>query len=60
MDKYYKGLEHATIVKYKGMNFGFPVFTVLFADGSVGDIEISSDAEGNGGGFIFGLPTTTH
>jgi len=35
----------------------FPSFKVKFKDGSVSDIEISSDEEGNNGGFIFGLPT---
>ena len=35
----------------------FPSFKVKFKDGSISDIEISQDEEGNGGGFIFGLPT---
>ncbi len=59
---YYKGLEGATITKFSGMHEadfgdGFPAFFVKFADGSEGIIEISRDPEGNGGGFIFGLPT---
>jgi hypothetical protein len=61
--KYYSGLEGATITKFAGMNDagfgepnGFPSFQVKFADGSEGIIEISRDPEGNGGGFIFGLP----
>jgi hypothetical protein len=59
--KYYKSLEGATITKFSGMNEadygdGFPAFLVTFADGTQGIIEISQDPEGNGGGFIFGLP----
>jgi len=34
---------------------GFPSFTVKFKDGEIGQIQISQDPEGNGGGFIFGL-----
>lgn len=61
---YYKSLEGATITKFAGMNDaemgdGFPAFMVRFADGTEGIIEISRDPEGNGGGFIFGLPTPT-
>jgi hypothetical protein len=44
----------------RGDEFGgkpFPVFLVKFADGSNGEIEISQDEEGNGGGFVFGLPS---
>lgn len=58
---YYGSLEGATILKFIGMTedeFGgkpFPVFQVRFANGEVGQIEISQDEEGNGGGFIFGL-----
>lgn len=60
-NKYYKGLEGATIVKFNGMSQddfggdGFPSFIVKFKDGTSGSIEISSDPEGNSGGFIFGL-----
>jgi hypothetical protein len=60
--KYYKSLEGAQILKFvemRGDEFGgkpFPVFSVKFADGTVGEIEISQDEEGNGGGFVFGLP----
>ena len=60
---YYKSLEGATILRFKGMmtdefnpyDEGFPQFLVRFSDGKIGDIEISRDTEGNGGGFIFGL-----
>lgn len=60
--KYYGGLEGATIIKFVGMNTdemggeGFPTFLVRFAGGDENEIEISQDPEGNGGGFIFGLP----
>jgi len=59
---YYEALEGATIVKFVEMRkdeFGgssFPVFLIKFSDGSVGEIEVSQDEEGNGGGFLFGLP----
>lgn len=59
---YYGALKGATIIDFIEMRedeFGgnhFPVFLVKFADGSIGEIEISQDEEGNGGGFIFGLP----
>ena len=59
--KYYKDLEGATILKFIGMNTdedfgdGFPTYQVKFASGEVGEISISQDPEGNGGGFIFGL-----
>ena len=35
---------------------GFPSFTARLKDGSETDIEVSRDPEGNGGGFLFGLP----
>jgi hypothetical protein len=59
---YYSGLEGVTIVKFLGMledEFGgkpFPQFLVKFPNGSLSTVEISCDEEGNGGGFIFGLP----
>lgn len=60
---YYSGLEGATILKFKGMvtdefnpyDEGFPQFLVRFSSGEIGNVEISRDPEGNGGGFIFGL-----
>jgi len=61
---YYGSLEGATILKFNGFTkdeddimSDFPSFKVKFKDGSISDIEISQDEEGNGGGFIFGLPT---
>lgn len=60
--RYYKQLEGATIVYYRGMvdgeanpYEGFPQFAVRLANGQEIDIEISKDPEGNGGGFIFGM-----
>lgn len=61
--KYYGDLVGATILSFDGMQDndtfgdGFPSFTVKFKDGEIGQIQISQDAEGNGGGFIFGLNT---
>jgi hypothetical protein len=62
--KYYSALEGATILKYTpmldgdeyGEDVSYPTFLVKFADGTVDHIEISTDEEGNGPGFIFGLP----
>ena len=59
--KYYSDLEGATIVKFVGMKEeetclgAFPTFLVRFKNGEQGEISISQDEEGNGGGFIFGL-----
>jgi hypothetical protein len=60
--KYYGSLVGAEILSFDGMTEsdfgdGFPSFTVKFADGTLTQIEISQDPEGNGGGFIFGLKT---
>lgn len=63
-NKYYSSLDGAKIIRFNGMTpdeydlfGGFPTFTVKFANGEIGIIEVSQDPEGNGGGFIFGLPT---
>ena len=60
--KYYGDLVGSTILSFDGMqnedcdfSDGFPSFTVKFKDGEIGQIQISQDPEGNGGGFIFGL-----
>lgn len=59
---YYSALNGARIIKFVGMrddDFGarnFPVFEVVTKAGLSLEIEISRDEEGNGGGFIFGLP----
>lgn len=58
---YYGDLVGAKIMSFNGMQDdemggdGFPTFTVLFKSGEIGQIQISQDPEGNGGGFIFGL-----
>lgn len=60
--KYYSALEGAKILKYEPMldeynnEIEYPSFLVEFANGEVNHIEISMDEEGNGPGFIFGLP----
>jgi hypothetical protein len=60
--RYYKQLEGAKIISFKGMiddeyseHSDFPQFSVRLADGKLIKIEISQDEEGNGGGFIFGM-----
>jgi hypothetical protein len=62
---YYGSLKGATIIDFVEMRsdeFGgrdFPVFLVKFSNGTIGEIEISQDEEGNGGGFVFGLSLET-
>lgn len=64
-EKYYSVLEGATIVAFTGMTddeFGgkpFPSFKVKLKNNMYLNIEVSQDEEGNGGGFIFGLPVPT-
>lgn len=59
---YYSALKGATItdVKMRPDNEfpgeEWPVLMVRFADGSTGEVEVSRDSEGNGPGFLFGLP----
>jgi len=61
---YYGSLDGATIIKFNGFSYDdedecmsdFPTFDVRLKDGSLLVIEVSQDEEGNGGGFIFGLP----
>jgi hypothetical protein len=61
-DDYYRQLGGATIIGYAGRQedeYGakpFPTFLIKLSTGEILTIEISSDEEGNGGGFIFGLP----
>jgi hypothetical protein len=50
--KYLKPLVGKTIIAVNVSEDGFPLLTLN--DGTV--LEISQDEEGNGGGFIFGLP----
>jgi hypothetical protein len=65
--RYYNQLVGSTIIEFVGMNLSdedkrlgmgpeFPCFKVRLKDGTYGLIEVSRDEEGNGGGFIFGLP----
>jgi hypothetical protein len=62
---YYSALNGATIVGFVGTTEdefggrGFPQFMVKLANGEKVVIEISQDPEGNGGGFMFGLPDFT-
>jgi hypothetical protein len=63
-DRYYRQLEGATVVQFVGVVpdeleewIAFPTLVVRLKDGSICELEISQDPEGNGGGFIFGLPT---
>jgi len=61
---YYSSLEGATILSFDGMTgeeadigiSAFPTFTAKLKNGLKVTLEISQDPEGNGGGFIFGLP----
>jgi hypothetical protein len=62
-DRYYRQLEGATVVQFVGVVpdeleewIAFPTLVVRLKDGSICELEISQDPEGNGGGFIFGLP----
>jgi hypothetical protein len=62
---YYTQLNGAKILGFIGTindgdgGDGFPRFMVKLASGENIFIEISQDPEGNGGGFIFGLPDYT-
>ena len=60
IDKYYKQLEGAKILKFCGVlgqdeyTFeGFPTFMIELENGQRMKIEISRDTEGNDGGFLF-------
>ena len=61
-EKYYSQLDGAKIVRYNGMvedeflSTPFPQFEVELSDGTKIQLEVSRDEEGNGGGFLFGLP----
>lgn len=60
--KYYSQLDGATINYFAGMHHdelidkSFPQFRVTLTDGTQVLLEVSSDEEGNGPGFLFGLP----
>lgn len=62
-NRYYGSLVGAKILSFDGMNSdeddygdGFPEFHVRLASGEITIISVSQDPEGNGGGFLFGLP----
>ena len=52
LKKYMKGLEGRKIVKTGVNSEGFPFFVL----DNKAKIEVSQDEEGNGPGFLFGLP----
>ena len=63
LKKYYGSLEGATINKVSvkveddmGWPQLWPVLHVTLKDGSTADLELSQDEEGNGPGFMYGLP----
>ena len=62
---YYAQLEGATILRFKGTDpddfgsRGFPIFVARLANGELVELVLSQDEEGNGGGFMFGLPDYT-
>jgi hypothetical protein len=64
LTKYYAVLEGATIESisvvaesdYGSVNF-WPTFKIKTKNGEDFVLEISQDPEGNGPGFVFGLPT---
>lgn len=59
--EYYGALLGGTITKVgsrrqAGDNEAFPFFEVTKPNGEVYEVEVSQDEEGNGPGFLFGLP----
>ena len=61
---YYSQLEGATVLKFVGTDpeyasRGFPKFLAKLKTGEVVELVLSQDEEGNGGGFMFGLPDYT-
>lgn len=64
LTKYLAPLKGATITAVKvkaeredGWVDHWPTLTVRTASGETYELEVSQDEEGNGPGFIFGLPT---
>jgi hypothetical protein len=61
LTKYYNGLKGFKVESFflndsdETMN-PFPTFVLRKGD-QVLTVEVSQDSEGNGGGFLFGLPT---
>ena len=62
---YYSVLNGAKIIRFLGTvpeefgGNGFPQFLVKLSTGEIIEMEVSKDPEGNGGGFLFGLPNFT-
>lgn len=62
---YYSALNGATIIKFIGTDEdefggkGFPMFLAKLSNGETVELVLSQDPEGNGGGFMFGLPDFT-
>lgn len=59
-NKYYGFLKDAKITGAGVMEDGhelWPYIDILASDGEAYRLEISQDPEGNGPGFIFGLPS---
>ena len=62
---YYSALNGATIIKFIGTDGdefggkGFPMFLAKLSNGETVELVLSQDPEGNGGGFMFGLPDFT-
>lgn len=57
---YYSALNGATIIKFIGTDEdGFPMFLAKLSNGETVELVLSQDEEGNGGGFMFGLPDFT-
>jgi hypothetical protein len=56
---YYGSMIGGTVVKIDITLDGFPQFVLMKPDGTAYLCEVSCDPEGNGPGFLFGLPTPT-
>lgn len=62
---YYSQLNGAKIMCFNGTDSdgfggnGFPEFLVQLKSGEIVTLTLSQDEEGNGGGFLFGLPDFT-
>lgn len=66
-EKYYSFLKGARIVKvevfeddlFTGSDKNWVALTIEKADGVTYEVQLSRDEEGNGPGFMFGLPRVT-
>lgn len=59
-NKYYGFLKDAKITGAGVMEYDgelWPYIDIVASDGSTYQLEISQDPEGNGPGFVFGLPS---